>query len=81
MSAVRYWLTLVLCSTSRATRPAYDFEVILDESDGLDWQTLCRCDLVFLAPKAAINNRRGHLTEERRRQILRTMLQSNDWIL
>ena len=38
-------------------------------------------DLVFLAPKAAINNRRGHLTEERRRQILRTMLQSNDWIL
>ena len=27
-------------------------EIILDTADGLDWPTLCRCDLIFSVKKA-----------------------------
>src|ERR1039458_7177242 len=36
---------VVLCSTQRAQRRAEPHELILDEADGLDWPTLCKCDL------------------------------------
>jgi len=73
-------LNLLMCSTRQATRPAQDFEVILDQSDGLSWPTLCRCDLIFLAPKSAVSNRRGLVTNERRRQIIATINRTNGWV-
>src|SRR5256885_1243468 len=43
-------LIVISCSTHRAKRFPELFEVILDESDGLDWPTLCRCDLLLYSP-------------------------------
>jgi hypothetical protein len=37
-------LNILMCSSKQATREAMPNEVILDESDGLNWPTLCKCD-------------------------------------
>lgn len=34
-------------------------EVLLDEADGLDLKTLCRCDLLFTVEKGKLGRRRG----------------------
>jgi mRNA-degrading endonuclease toxin of MazEF toxin-antitoxin module len=44
-------------------------EVVLDMEDGLNWETLCKCDLVYAAPKTELFNRRGRVTIARRRAI------------
>jgi len=38
-------------------------------ADGLDWPTLCKCDLVYGAEKKDLKRRRGSVTAERRRAI------------
>jgi mRNA-degrading endonuclease toxin of MazEF toxin-antitoxin module len=60
---------VVLCSTQRATRKPELHEVILDEADGLDWETFCTCDVVYAARKTELVKRRGSVTTERRRAI------------
>ena len=62
-------VNIVSCSTHRARRNAEVHEVLLDSHDGLDWETLCRCDGLFLAKKSELTRRRGTLTYERRRQL------------
>ena len=73
-------VSVLLCSSQRAQRPALFHEVILDAADGLDWPTLCKCDLIFAVDKAALKNPRGHVTDTRRRQIVATLLRANDWL-
>ena len=60
---------VILCSTQRAARKPEVPEVILDEADGLDWETLCKCDVVYAVPKTALIKRRGSVTAARRRAI------------
>lgn len=60
---------VLLCSTQRANRRPEAHEVILDESDGLDWETLCKCDVVYAVPKTELTKQRGMVTTERRRSI------------
>jgi hypothetical protein len=55
-------------------------EVILDASDGLNWPTLCKCDLLHLITKSDLKTRRGQVTEERKRQIVATINRANGWI-
>ena len=50
-------------------------ETVLDEEDGKDWKTLCRCDLLFTADKASLSQGRGQVTPERRREIARKIIQ------
>lgn len=57
------------CSSKEAHRPAGIHEVLLDREDGLDWPTLCRCDVLYLARKSELTQRRGSVTAERRRTI------------
>ncbi len=57
------------CSTQRARRGPDLHEVLLDREDGLEWETLCRCDVLFLAKKSELTRRRGALTPKRRRQL------------
>ena len=60
---------VLLCSTQQATRKPELHEVILDVADGLDWETLCKCDVVYAAPRSELIKRRGTVTPERRRAI------------
>src|SRR4051812_8669839 len=57
------------CSSHRATRGPRIEEILLDEADGLDWQTLCRLDVIWLAAKPDLKRQRGTLSFERRRQL------------
>jgi hypothetical protein len=49
-------------------------ECLLDEADGLDWKTLCRCDLFWTVEKKDLFRHRGEVMPERRRDIARKML-------
>jgi mRNA-degrading endonuclease toxin of MazEF toxin-antitoxin module len=59
----------LLCTSLRAARPAKKNEVILNGSDGLDWPTAVRCDVIYLLPKSAFQGKRGQVARERRRAI------------
>ena len=50
-------------------------EAILNSEDGLDWETLCRCDLLWTVEKSALRKRRGVVCKERRRDIARKVVQ------
>ncbi len=39
------YVKVLLCSTQLASRPAQEHEVLLDSADGLEWETLSKCDL------------------------------------
>jgi len=65
---------VLLCSTQRATRHPDLHEVILDQADGLDWETLCKCDVVYAVPKNELVKRRGSVTLERRRAIAERLI-------
>ena len=67
---------VILCSTQRATRKPEVHEVILDEADGLDRETLCKCDVVYAATKTELIKRRGSVTLERRRGIAERVIRS-----
>jgi len=70
-------VVVLKCTTMNpaSAREAKDNETILDRADGLDWKTLCRCDLMFTVPKASLSNKRGVVSLERRREIARKIIQ------
>lgn len=57
------------------TRPPKRHEVMLDESDGLDWKTAVRCHQFVLVRKADLRNRRGAVSQKRRREIARKIVE------
>ena len=65
----------LLCTSARVNRMAKRTEEVLDESDGLDWKTLVRCDKMYLLPKVRFEDQRGTVTEERRRMIGRKIVE------
>lgn len=65
----------LLCTSLRAARPAKKNEVILNGSDGLDWQTAVRCDVIHLLRKDLFLSRKGEVTRERRRAIGRKIVE------
>ncbi|MDQ2867927.1 MAG: type II toxin-antitoxin system PemK/MazF family toxin [Verrucomicrobiota bacterium] len=67
------------CSSRRAMRPPHPNEILLDEADGLDWQTFCKCDLIIAVPRAELKRRRDSVGVERRRQIVRTVIATHGW--
>lgn len=69
-------VNILLCSSQRSKRAAGPTEVVLDASDGLDWATLCKCDLIYSVEKAHLTNARGEVSLERRREIARKVVQS-----
>ena len=48
-------VNVLSCSTHRGTRQPEPFEVVLDRADGLDWETLCRCDLIYAVDKTELS--------------------------
>ena len=67
------------CATQRAGRPPQDHEVMLDQADGLDWPTLCKCDCIYAVPRDELKKCRGTVVLERRRQIVRTLITAHAW--
>jgi mRNA-degrading endonuclease toxin of MazEF toxin-antitoxin module len=75
------WVNVLLCSTQRANRAPKENEVRLNGSDGLDWETLCRCDALWLVEKSKLSKKRGSVTPVRRRQIVSKINAAMGWKL
>lgn len=70
---------VLMCSTQRATRGPKAHEFVLDQADGLDWPTLCKCDLIYAVPREDLKRRRGAVSPARRAPLLRTMIGAHGW--
>lgn len=70
---------VVMCSSKRAGRAAQPGEMILDTADGLDWPTLCKCDLIYAVPKSELKARRGEVTASRRGLLIRNIIAAHAW--
>lgn len=75
------WVNVLLCTTRRASRPPNENEVRLNGADSLDWETLCRCDALWLVEKSNPKQKRGTLSPIRRRQIVNKINASMCWKL
>ena len=65
----------LICTSARVNREPKRTEEVLDESDGLEWKTMVRCDRIYLLPKNRFQEQRGTVTEERRSMIARKMVE------
>jgi mRNA-degrading endonuclease toxin of MazEF toxin-antitoxin module len=63
-------VNVLICASQRANRAPRVHEVLLNSADGLDWETFCRCDLIWLVEKVRLTARRGVVSRERQRQIV-----------
>lgn len=73
-AARREFVEVLDCTSQRASRsPA--------PNEGLEGPTLCKCDCLFAVPREELKQHRGTVTLERRRQIVRTIIQSHGWNL
>ena len=58
--------------------------MLLNGTDGMDWETFCDCSILYTIPSTKLFGRRGRLSRERRGQIrtkVRDLLRLNatDW--
>jgi hypothetical protein len=66
------FVNVFVCTTVRGNRSILDYEVLIDQEDGMDFRTAVACNAMFMVPKAdipAANQRRGLVSTERRRAI------------
>ena len=70
---------VVICSSQRAARKPEPHEIILDKEDGLDWPTLCKCDLIYSAHRSDLKTQRGTVTAARRGPLIRTLIGAHRW--
>jgi hypothetical protein len=75
------WVNVLICTSQRAARAPRENEVRLNGADGLDWETLCRCDVLWLVEKSKLHQRRGAVTRVRRRQIVDKINAAMGWKL
>jgi mRNA-degrading endonuclease toxin of MazEF toxin-antitoxin module len=66
-------VNVLIGSSQKASRPARENEVILNSADGLDWETLVKCDLMYLVEKERLYRRRGSVTAARRRALVQRL--------
>ena len=68
-------VNVLLCTSAKLNRGPKPTEIILDESDGLDWKTAVRCDVIYLMDKKDLRERRGSVTPLRRKAIVRKIVE------
>ncbi len=71
---------VLLCTSLRPGHHPGAHEVILNGADGLDWSTLCRCDLIYSVPRCDLTTLRGTVSTARRRDIIRKIIASHGWV-
>jgi mRNA-degrading endonuclease toxin of MazEF toxin-antitoxin module len=73
-------VNVLFCTSQRQSRAPYPYEVLLNGTDGMDWETFCDCSILYTVASRALFGRRGRVGLERRRQIrarLRDLLRLN----
>jgi len=70
---------VLMCSSRPAGRAALPGEIVLDAADGLDWPTICKCDLIHAVKKADLSRPRGSVSPERRAHLVRMIIAAHAW--
>jgi mRNA-degrading endonuclease toxin of MazEF toxin-antitoxin module len=70
-------VNVLIGSSQRANRPARENEVVLNGADGLDWETLVKCDLMYLVEKERLYRWRGSVGAARWSSALMRVLGSH----
>jgi mRNA-degrading endonuclease toxin of MazEF toxin-antitoxin module len=65
------YVNALLCTSAKLNRGPKKNEIILDESDGLDWKTAVRCDVIYLLEKSDFREIRGQVAPLRQKLIAR----------
>jgi mRNA-degrading endonuclease toxin of MazEF toxin-antitoxin module len=73
-AASRKHVNGMICVSLRA-RPLGLQEVLLDNMDGLEWESAVRCDLIHLLERDRFLERRGRVTSDRQIQISRKLIE------
>ena len=68
-------VNVLYCTSQRQSRGPKPFEVMLNGTDGMDWETFCNCAVIYAVNSAELFSKRGRVTLERRRAI-RAMLRN-----
>jgi len=63
-------VNVLIASSQKASRPARENEILLNGADGLDWETLVKCDLMYLVEKQQLYRQRGSVGTARRRAVV-----------
>ena len=66
-------VNVLIASSQKASRPAPENEVLLNGADRLDWETLVKCDLMYLVEKERLYRRRGSVGTARRRALVQRL--------
>lgn len=66
-------VNVLIGSSQKASRPPRENEVMLNGADGLDWETLVKCDLMYLVEKEQLYRRRGSVGSARRRTLVQRL--------
>ena len=72
-------VNVMSCTTHRGVRRPEPHEVVLDRADGLEWEPLCRCDILYAVEKKHLNERRGIVTPLRRQSIIACAIATLGW--
>jgi mRNA-degrading endonuclease toxin of MazEF toxin-antitoxin module len=69
-------VNVLYCTSQRQSRLPKIMEVLLDQEDGLDWETFVYCDVIFSFRRDQLKARPqpGSVSKERRRQIRRKLV-------
>lgn len=62
-------VNVLFCTSQRQSRRPYPYEVLLNGTDGMDWETFCDCSILYTIPSARLFGVRGRVSLERRREI------------
>jgi mRNA-degrading endonuclease toxin of MazEF toxin-antitoxin module len=62
-------VNVLFCTSQRQGRQPYDNEVMLDTSDGLNWESFCDCSVMYTVQASDLANRRGAVSSVRRNTI------------
>ena|SRR2546423_10447969 len=62
-------VNVLFCTSQRQSRQPYENEVMLDDADGLSWETFCDCSIMYAVPSVELSNLRGSVSIPRRNAI------------
>jgi mRNA-degrading endonuclease toxin of MazEF toxin-antitoxin module len=69
MAARSEYLNVLYCTSQRQNRMPKPVEILLDEADGLDWETFVNCSTIWLVASEDLFDKRGRVSLERRNAI------------
>ena len=66
-------VNVLIASSQQASRPARENEMVLNGAKGLDWETLVKCDLMYLVEKDWLYPHRGSVSAARCRALVQRL--------